>query len=178
MAENKEELEEEKNVEETVEETTEDTETQEEPQAEEANELNEFKDKYLRLYSEFENYRKRTSKEKADLIVTAAEKMIVKLLPVVDDFERAQKAFDESDDSEAIKEGVDLIFAKLVKTLEQQGLNPIGAQGEAFDSELHEAVTQIPAPSEDMKGKVVDEIEKGYYLGEKVIRYSKVVIGQ
>jgi molecular chaperone GrpE len=184
MAENKEEIEEEKGAEGQVEDTTvseEQVEAEEQETTEEqepVNELDEFKDKYLRLYSDFENYRKRTSKEKYDLIVTAAEKVIVKLLPIVDDFERAEKAFEESDDSAAIKEGVDLIFTKLVKTLESEGLKPIGAQGEVFDPELHEAVTQIPAPSKKLKGKVVDEIEKGYYLGEKVVRYSKVVIGQ
>ena len=140
-------------------------------------ELQEFKAKYLRLYSEFENFRKRTTKEKLDFMKSANEDLILELLPIVDDFERAQKSLKEADDLKALKEGIELIVGKLAKTLEQKGLKPIEAAGQEFDTELHEAITQIPAPSDDMKGKVVDEIEKGYYLGEKVIRYSKVVIG-
>ncbi|MFK7900727.1 MAG: nucleotide exchange factor GrpE [Cyclobacteriaceae bacterium] len=140
-------------------------------------ELAEQKDKFLRLYSEFENFRRRTAKEKIDLIATASEKVILNLLPVLDDFERAQPSLEAAEDPKAIAEGMTLIQEKLKKTLENEGLKPIEAKGETFDAELHEGITQIPAPSEDMKGKVVDEIEKGYHLGEKVIRYAKVVIG-
>ena len=103
--------------------------------------------------------------------------MILELLPIVDDFDRAKQSLEKAEDVTSVKEGIELIVGKLAKTLEQKGLKPIDATGKEFDTELHEAITQIPAPSEDMKGKVVDEVEKGYYLGEKVIRYSKVVIG-
>lgn len=166
---------------EATEESSENAEEQNEETTEEKpveNELNEFKDKYLRLYSEFENFRKRTAKEKADLIATASESMIKEVLPTVDDFERAIKANEESEDLEGLKEGFKLIYDKLFKTLEKKGLKAIEAKGEDFDTELHEAVTQFPAPSEDLKGKVIDEVEKGYTLGDKVVRYSKVVIGQ
>ena len=140
-------------------------------------ELAEFKDKYLRLYSEFDNFRKRTSKERIELISTASEKVILDLLPILDDFERAQKAYSEETEAKPIKEGVSLIQDKMSKILLAKGLKPIEAIGETFDTELHEAITQIPAPTEDLKGKIIDDIEKGYFLGEKVIRYSKVVIG-
>ena len=140
-------------------------------------ELAEQKDKFLRLYSEFENFRKRTAKEKIDLIATANEKLILGILPVVDDFERAEQSMAESTDVDSVKEGVQLIKDKLIKTLESKGLKPIDTEDKAFDTEEHEAITQIPAPTEEQKGKVVDCVEKGYYLGEKVIRYAKVVIG-
>lgn len=140
-------------------------------------ELAEAKDKYLRLYSEFENFRRRTSKEKVDIIGAANEQLMLSLLPVVDDIERSKSTFDSVQDIEALKEGVSLIYNKLQKTLEQKGLKPLNAKGEAFNPDIHEAITQIPSPSEDLKGKVVDEIEKGYYLNEKLIRVSKVVIG-
>ncbi len=143
----------------------------------EVDELQVAKDKYLRLYSEFENFRKRTAKEKIDLIQTANEKLMLDILPVLDDVDRAQKSFDEAEDVKALKEGVGLVFEKLAKILEQKGLKKMDAQGEVFDVDLHEAITQIPAPSEDMKGKVVDVVEKGYKLGERVIRFAKVVIG-
>ncbi|UII28695.1 nucleotide exchange factor GrpE [Fulvivirga maritima] len=142
-------------------------------------ELAESKDKYLRLYSEFDNFRRRTAKEKLDLVQTANEDLMKALLPVVDDFERAEKSFDdEKTDLAAVKEGISLISNKFKKTLEQKGLKPMeDKQGMDFDTELHEAITQIPAPSEDLKGKVVDVIEKGYLLKEKVIRYARVVVG-
>jgi molecular chaperone GrpE len=140
-------------------------------------ELAELKDKYLRLNAEFDNYRKRTAKEKVDFLKTANEDLIVSLLPILDDFERAVKAFDKAPDAEAIKEGVQLIYNKFSKTLENKGLKPMESIGNAFDAESHEGITQIPAPSEEMKGKVVDEVEKGYYLNDKVIRFAKVVIG-
>ena len=141
-------------------------------------EVAEQKDKFLRLYSEFENFRKRTAKEKLDLIATGNENLILSILPVVDDFDRALKANEDVDDAQAIKDGVILIKDKFVKALEAKGLTEITIEenGE-FDTELHEAITQIPAPSEEQKGKVIDCVEKGYKLGEKVIRYSKVVVG-
>ena len=142
-------------------------------------ELQEFKDKYLRLYSEFDNYRKRTAKEKADFMKSANRDLILSLLPTLDDWKRADKAFDpEKADASQVKEGYDLIFQKFSKVLEKEGVTPIEVQkGDDFDVEKHEAVTQFPAPSEDLKGKVVDELEKGYQLGDKVIRFSKVVVG-
>lgn len=141
-------------------------------------EIGEYKDKYVRLYADFDNYKRRTAKEKIEFHKTATESLILAMLPILDDFERAAKTFtDQTKELEPVKQGFDLIHTKMYKTLSNQGLVPIKAIGEVFDSELHEAITQIPAPSEDLKGKVVDEVEKGYYLGEKVIRFSKVIIG-
>jgi molecular chaperone GrpE len=142
-------------------------------------EVAEFKDKYLRLYSEFENFRRRTNKEKIEFLSSANKDLIKELLPVIDDFERADDAFDQEVTSlDQIKEGYDLVYKKLKNTLGKQGLKEIESQkGEVFDVELHEAVTQFPAPSEDMKGKVIDQIEKGYMLGEKVVRFTKGVVG-
>jgi len=140
-------------------------------------EVAESKDKYLRLYSEFDNYRRRTSKEKLDLMQTAGERIVVSLLSVLDDFNRAEQSL-ASGDAEAIAEGVKLIADKFVKTLDAEGLKLMETkQGTKFDPEFHEAVTQIPAPSKKLKGKIVDTIERGYFLGEKVIRHAKVVIG-
>ena len=141
---------------------------------EKADELN---DKYLRLYSEYDNYRKRTIKEKLDLSKTASEGVISELLPVLDDFERAIESTTDSNDCEAVKEGVNLIYNKFKGIMEKKGLKPIIAIGEEFDTDFHEAITYIPAPSKKLKGKIVDEIEKGYLLSDKVIRFSKVVIG-
>ena len=126
-------------------------------------------DKYLRLYSEYENYRKRTTQEKADLLLNGSREMMKAILPVVDDFERALAA--TSDD-----EGVKLIYSKLMKILEQKGLKAMEVKGEKFDEGLHEAVTQIPAPAPDQKGLVIDVVEKGYFLNDKVLRYAKVVV--
>lgn len=137
--------------------------------------VEELNDKYLRLYSEFDNYRKRTLKEKIELSKSAAEDLMVSLLPVVDDLERALKAMEAQDDP--AKEGIDLIYNKFKNILEQKGLKSIDALGQDFDVDYHEALTSIPA-TEDKKGKVVDVIEKGYLLNDKVIRYSKVVVGQ
>ena len=142
-----------------------------------ANEVAELKDKYLRLYADFENFRRRTAKEKLELINNANEGVLKALIPVVDDFERAMQSIDNTDDVTALKEGVSLIFTKLVKTLEGKGLKPMVSKGETFDADLHESVTQFPAPSEDLKGKVIEEIEKGYYLNDKVIRFAKVIVG-
>ena len=140
-------------------------------------EIAELKEKYIRLYADFENFRRRTAKEKLDLIANANESLLVSLLPVVDDFERAKQALETSTDVALLKEGMGIIQHKLVKTLESKGLKPMVAKGEVFDADLHESVTQFPAPSDDLKGKVIDEIEKGYYLNDKVIRFAKVIIG-
>ncbi len=143
-----------------------------------ADELQGEKDRYLRLFAEFENYKKRTSKERIELFKTASEEVMVALLPVIDDFDRALKEIEKSED-DSLLQGVELISNKLRETLRSKGLAPVGTQnGDTFDAEIHEAVTQIPAPSEDMKGKIIDVIEKGYTLGDKIIRYPKVVIGQ
>jgi molecular chaperone GrpE len=138
----------------------------------------ELKDKYLRLYSEFENYRRRTSKERLELIKTASEDVLKDLIPVVDDFERAIKAADQGENPNNVIEGKLLIYNKLLKVMESKGVKPMNDLiGKDFDSDTQEAITQIPAPTDDMKGKVIDVVEKGYTLGDKVIRYAKVVIG-
>ena len=137
-----------------------------------------FKEKYIRLYSEYENYRKRTAKEKIDLITNASENVIKELLPVVDDFERAIDNNKNVEDAKVVKEGFELIYNKLHKGLISQGLKPMDAKGKDFDSDIHEAITNIPSPTEDLKGKVIDVIEKGYMINEKVIRYAKVVVGE
>ncbi|WP_026630828.1 nucleotide exchange factor GrpE [Dyadobacter alkalitolerans] len=140
-------------------------------------ELAEMKDKYIRLYADFENFRRRTAKEKLEMISGASTDMVKAILPIVDDFERAKVSFESSTEIDALKEGVDLIYTKLFKTLEAKGLKPMDSKGETFDAELHESIAQFPAPSEDLKGKVIDEIEKGYFLNDKVIRYAKVIVG-
>ena len=135
------------------------------------------KERYLRLFAEFENYKKRTSKERVELFKTASEDVMVSMLPVLDDFDRALKEIDKSED-DVLFQGVELINNKLREILKSKGLEPIGTQiGDVFDSEIHDAVTQIPAPSDDMKGKIIDIIEKGYTLGDKIIRFPKVVTG-
>jgi molecular chaperone GrpE len=142
------------------------------------NDLGKEKDRYLRLFAEFENYKKRTGRERVELFKTASQDVMVSMLPVIDDFDRALKEIEKSGDSSALL-GVELISNKLRETLRAKGLEPIGTKmGDVFDAEIHEAVTQIPAPSKDLKGKVIDVLETGYTLGEKVIRYPKVVIGQ
>ncbi len=141
-------------------------------------ELAEWKDKYMRLFAEFDNFRKRNAKERIELISSAAGDIIKEMLPVIDDFDRAIKANETLEDVAVIKEGFTLIHNKMYKKLESKGLKPIDATGKPFDTDYHEAITSIPAPSEDLKGKVVDEVEKGYLLHEKVLRFSKVVIGQ
>ena len=135
-------------------------------------------DKFLRLYSEFDNFRKRTAREKVDLIGSASGDIIKDLLPILDDFERAIKANEEAADPDSLKEGFELIHHKLLNILTAKGLQPMDAQGKQFDVDNHEAITNVPAPSDDMKGKVVDVVEKGYLLNEKVLRYAKVVVGQ
>lgn len=138
--------------------------------------LIEMNDKYLRLYSDFENYRKRTSKEKLDMIKFASEDTIKDLLPIIDDYERAMEDIDNQDISDTTKEGLRLIYSKLMNTLTQKGVKPINAKGELFDENIHEAVTQIPAQCDEDKGRVIDEITKGYFMFDKVIRFSKVVV--
>jgi len=142
-------------------------------------ELVEMKDKYIRLYSEFENFRRRTAKERLDLIQTSTEGLMSSLLPILDDYERATIQMEKTEDVTAVKEGFDLIQTKFKKILETKGLKEMESSvGKEFDAELHEAITQAPAPSDDLKGKIMDEIEKGYQINEKIIRFAKVVIGQ
>lgn len=151
---------------------------------EEVSEVNKLKqevatlnDKYVRLYAEFDNYKRRTTKERIDLLQTAGKDVIVSLLTVLDDFERASKAMENAQEVAPVKEGINLVHHKLKSLLVQKGLKEMDAKGTAFDAEVHEAITNIPAPSEDLKGKVIDEVEKGYYLNDKVIRFAKVVVG-
>jgi molecular chaperone GrpE len=138
----------------------------------------ELNDKNLRLMAEFDNYRKRTAKERMDLLKTASEKVLAEMLPLVDDFERGLKAMEISEDVQAVKDGVDLIYSKFIAFLVQNGVKAIPTENETFDTEFHEAITTFPAPTEDMKGKIIDCVSKGYTLNEKVIRFSKVVVGE
>ena len=140
--------------------------------------VSEERDKYLRLSAEFDNYRKRTLKEKAELIKNGAEKTLTAILPVLDDFERALKNMEASEETKAMKEGVELIFNKFQKILGQEGLQKIETEGKDFDVDFHEAIALIPAPSEDLKGKILDCVQTGYMLNEKVIRHSKVAVAQ
>ncbi|MFL1013311.1 nucleotide exchange factor GrpE [Flavisericum labens] len=143
------------------------------------NELQQEKDKFLRLFAEFENYKRRTAKERIELFSTASEDVMKTLLPILDDFERALTHIEEDKEAEELRKGVLLIYQKLVNSLEQKGLKAMTVEkGDVFNADTHEAVTQIPAPSDDLKGKIIDVVEKGYKLGEKVIRFPKVVIGQ
>lgn len=155
--------------EQTVETESPETEAPETDKVQEMGEkLAELNDKYLRLYSEYENYRKRTNQEKADLLLNGSRDMMKAILPVIDDFERALAAMED--------EGVQLIYNKMLKILEQKGLKAMEVKGEKFDENLHEAITRIPAAEESQKGLVVDVVEKGYYLNDKVLRYAKVVV--
>jgi molecular chaperone GrpE len=140
--------------------------------------IKELNDKYLRLYSDFDNYRKRSMKEKFDIIKTAGEDVFKTILPVIDDFERAIKANETIEDSAAIKEGIKLIFNKFKSSTQQKGLIAVDSIGEVFNPDIMEAITHIPATDETQKGKVVDEVEKGYKLGDKVIRFAKVIVAQ
>ena len=137
----------------------------------------ELQDKYLRQVAEFDNYRKRTIKEKAELILIGAEKTITAILPILDDMERALKNMDKMEDVAAVKEGVDLIFQKFVKILGEQGVKKIETENADFNTDLHEAIAQVPAPSDEMKGKIIDCVKTGYTLNEKVIRHSQVAVG-
>ncbi|MFJ1376936.1 nucleotide exchange factor GrpE [Capnocytophaga canimorsus] len=141
-------------------------------------ELAKEKDRFLRLFAEFENYKKRTTKERLELFKTAGQDILSAMLPIIDDFDRALTQISKSEDKEMLK-GVELIHSKFLNTLKSKGLEQVEAKVEdVFDSEIHEAVTQIPAPTENLKGKIIDVVEKGYKLGDKVIRYPKVVVGQ
>lgn len=143
-----------------------------------AAELSEMKDKYLRLYAEFDNYRKRTMREKETLIKTASENTISAILPSLDDFSRAMKVADAEDNDETLPDGIRLVYNKMMKALEQRGLKVMESTGEKFNPDLHEALTKVPAPTDDLKGMVMDTVERGYYLNDKIIRYAKVVVGQ
>ena len=135
------------------------------------------KDKFLRLFAEFENYKKRTSRERMDLFKTAGQEVMTALLPILDDFDRAVKELSKSEDKEMFK-GIELIQIKFRETLKSKGLEEIKIkEGDAFDAEVHDAITQIPAPNKKMKGKIIDVVEKGYTLGDKIIRHPKVVVG-
>ncbi|MEI6052283.1 MAG: nucleotide exchange factor GrpE, partial [Opitutaceae bacterium] len=138
----------------------------------------ELNDKNLRLMAEFDNYRKRTLKERMDLIKTAGEKLLADMLPLVDDFERGLKAMETSEDVQAVKDGVDLIYSKFIAFLLQNGVKAIPTENEVFDTEFHEAITTFPAPAEELKGKIIDCASKGYTMNDKVIRFSKVVVGE
>jgi molecular chaperone GrpE len=141
-------------------------------------EIAELKDKYLRLLAEFDNYRKRVSREKIELINTAAQDTLSALLPVLDDFDRAKRIADQEGSTEPFSEGMQLLYHKLYSILRQKGLEPMESNGVAFNAEQHEAITEIPVPTEELKGKIVDTIEKGYSLHGKIIRYAKVVVGK
>jgi len=148
----------------------------EEPSHEE--QLKAANDKYLRLYAEFENFRRRTAKEKLDLISGASGDVIKEIIPVIDDMERAIESNKSSEDVDTVKEGFELVYNKLLRTLKSKGLQEMDSKNNEFDTDKHEAITKIPVSSEEDKGKVVDVVEKGYYLNDKVIRYAKVVIGE
>lgn len=149
---------------------------------EEIEELNiqvsEAKDKYLRLFAEFDNFKKRNIRERMDLMKNASQDAFSALLPVIDDFDRAKTSADDASSEEAFSEGVLLVYNKLNSILNSKGLKKMDSTGEVFDPEMHEAITKIPAPTEEMKGKIIDTIESGYYLNDKIIRYAKVVVGE
>ncbi|GAA4198458.1 nucleotide exchange factor GrpE [Pedobacter jeongneungensis] len=140
-------------------------------------EVQQLNDKYLRLYAEFDNYKRRTQKERVELLQTAGKDVIVSLLPVLDDFDRALKAMETAADVAPVKEGILLVSHKLKNTLAQKGLKDVESINQPFNTDFHEAITNIPAPTEDLKGKVIDEVEKGYTLNDNVIRFAKVVVG-
>ncbi len=142
------------------------------------NQLQESNDKFLRLYAEFDNYKRRTIKERTELLQSAGKDVIVSILPIIDDFERAIKANENIEDAKSIKDGVELIYNKLLNTLTSKGLSSESSVGKEFNSDIHEAITTIPASDENLKGKIIDEIEKGYNLNGSVIRFAKVVIGE
>lgn len=141
-------------------------------------ELLEMKDKHIRLQAEFDNYRKRTLKERMELLKTAGESLLVSILPVIDDFDRAVQTLDMVEEESHVKDGVKLIYNKFQDFLKQNGVKEIDAKEQTFDTDLHEAITTFPAPTEDLKGKIIDVVQKGYYLNDKVIRHAKVVIGE
>ena len=149
-----------------------------EPENDQEAEIAELKDKYLRLQAEFQNFKRRNTKERLELMSNAAKDTLMALLPILDDFDRAKKNAEDDDNIEPLSEGVMLVYNKLHTTLKQKGLLAMETNGEVFDPEFHEAITKIPAPSEDMKGKIIDTIEKGYLLNDKIIRHAKVVVGE
>jgi len=176
----KEEIEQEEVEQEEVEQEKEEVEEVEERKAEESykQRYEAINDKYLRLAAEYDNYRRRTLKERMELTKSAGEDVLINILPVIDDFERALGSIDEAKEISAVKEGVQLIYGKFKDFLKYKGVKEIDAKEKEFDTDLHEAITKIPAPDEKLKGKVVDVIEKGYFLNDKVIRFSKVVVGE
>ncbi|MFN0291959.1 nucleotide exchange factor GrpE [Pedobacter helvus] len=137
----------------------------------------ELNDKYLRLFAEFDNFKRRTQKERVELLQTAGKDIVISLLPVLDDFERAIKATEKSTEVAPVREGIELVQTKLKSILSQKGLKEIESLNTPFDTDLHEAITQIPSPTEEQKGKVIDQLEKGYMLNDKVVRFAKVVVG-
>ena len=141
-------------------------------------ELAESKDKYLRLFAEFENFKKRTMRERLDTLKTAGQDTINKILPIMDDFDRAKKSAEDKSTDEQLSEGVLMVYNKLYSTMSAMGVVPMETNGELFDPEIHEAITEIPAPSDDMKGKIIDTVEKGYHMNDKIIRFAKVVVGK
>ncbi|OJW83539.1 MAG: nucleotide exchange factor GrpE [Bacteroidetes bacterium 46-16] len=141
-------------------------------------ELDETKDKYLRLVAEFDNFRRRNAKERIELIQVAGKDIVQSLLEVLDDMARAEKQMESAGDVASLKEGTSLVFNKLRNILQQKGLQVMESKGKEFNPDLHEAITEIPAPADEMKGKVIDEVEPGYYLNDKLIRYAKVVVGK
>lgn len=159
------------------EETAEQADTASNKEADIEAQLSAANDKYLRLYAEFDNYKRRTSKERIELIQSAGKDVIAQLLTVLDDFDRALKAMDSATEVAPVKEGILLVSQKFKKVMTQQGLKEMETIGQPFDADFQEAITNIPAPSDDLKGKVIDEVEKGYYLNDKVLRHAKVVVG-
>ena len=141
-------------------------------------ELAELKDKYLRIFAEFDNFKKRTIKEKMDLMRNASRDVLSDIIPVLDDFDRAKQAADDEKSTEQFSEGVTLVYNKIHSVMKSKGVKAMESTGEVFDVELHEAITKIPAPTEEMKGKVIDTIQKGYYLNDTIIRFAKVVVGE
>ncbi len=141
-------------------------------------ELELAKDKYIRLYAEFDNYKKRTVKERLELMSTASKDVLLALLPVIDDFDRAKKMADDTTKEETFSEGVSLVYQKFKGMLVSRGVKEMESTGMLFDPEIHEAITEIPAPTEELKGKIIDTIEKGYYIHDKIIRHAKVVVGK
>jgi len=141
-------------------------------------ELEESNNKFLRLYAEFDNYKRRTSKERIDYMQSAGKEVILSLLPILDDFERGLEAMNSASDVPSVKEGVDLIYQKLLSTLNQKGLKPMEVVGEVFDADFHEAIANIPVQDENQKGKIIEELQKGYLLNDKILRFAKVVTGQ
>lgn len=140
--------------------------------------LNEMRDKYLRLQAEFDNFRKRTAKERLELLQTAGKEVIISLLDVLDDSERAAKQLSTANDITSLKDGVNLVFNKLKTTLQAKGLKPMESLHATFDTDLHDAITEIPAPTPDLQGKVIDVLQEGYYLNDKLIRHAKVIVGK